>query len=81
MQICLTIDNADDKLLKALKSVIKLYPNAKLKTQKKQKLTINGYTPEFEASILKEAEHMKKNPHLYKSYSSIDEMFKDLESE
>lgn len=76
MQISLTIDNADEKLLKVLKNAIKPYPNAKLKT--KQKLTENGYTPEFEASILKEAEHMRKNPHLYKSYSSVKEMFRDI---
>ncbi|MBT0755746.1 hypothetical protein KJQ83_00710 [Campylobacter upsaliensis] len=39
MQISLVIENADEKLLKALKSVIALYPNAKLKSQKKQILT------------------------------------------
>lgn len=133
MQIHLTIDNADEKLLKALKGVINLYPNAKLKTQiptksktkessmqkalkelknkeyesfkdfksykeamaksikaeykllptktkdkKKTTLSENGYTKEFEESILREAKHIKENPHLYKAYKNVDIMFKDI---
>lgn len=78
MQISLVIENADEKLLKALKGVIALYPNAKLKSQKKQILTENGYSKEFEEKLLKEAKDMQENPHLYKAYDNTKEMFEDI---
>lgn len=78
MQISLVIENADEKLLKALKGVIVLYPNAKLKSQKKQILTENGYSKEFEEKLLKEAKDMQENPYLYKNYESVKKMFENI---
>ncbi|EDP6858251.1 hypothetical protein GWF38_06690 [Campylobacter upsaliensis] len=78
MQISLVIENADEKLLKALKGAIALYPNAKLKSQKKQILTENGYSKEFEEKLLKEAKDMQENPHLHKAYDNTKEMFEDI---
>ena len=42
--------------------------------------TINGFTPEFEAEILAESAHMRKNPNLYKKYTNVKELVKDLHS-
>lgn len=33
--------------------------------------------PEFEKKILKDLEDIKKNPHKYKAYSSVDDMLRD----
>ncbi|RDU65783.1 hypothetical protein CQA53_05680 [Helicobacter didelphidarum] len=77
MQVTLKISNADEKLIKALKGVINLYPQAKLKVEKEE-LTENGYTPEFEAEVLegiKEVEEQRKNGTL-KTYKSVEEAFR-----
>ncbi len=40
---------------------------------------IHYETPNEETiAAIKEVEEMKKNPHLYKSYNDVDEMFKDI---
>ena len=38
------------------------------------------YNEETLAAI-REVQEMKKNPHLYKSYSSVEELFEDLDSD
>ncbi|ARE79786.1 hypothetical protein [Campylobacter helveticus] len=80
----ITIKNFDESFLpifeamaKSIQAEYKLL-STKTKTQKKQVLTENGYTPEFEAKMLKEAKDIKENPHLYKSYKNVDKMFKDI---
>ena len=40
-------------------------------------LQVNGYTPEYEARLLKEVKNMKKNG---KRYANLDEMWRDLNS-
>ena len=61
MNLVLELKNGDEKLLKALKSIVNLHPNAKLKIKKKENLTINGYTEEFEKSILEAMREVKKD--------------------
>lgn len=74
MNLTLQISNADENLLKALKSVINLYPQAKLKVKKEEEL----YTKEFIQSLKeceKEFEEQRKNGTL-KTYDSVEEAFK-----
>ena len=54
MEITLKIQNVDENLIKAIRSVINLHPQATLKVKKRKKLTLNGYTKEFEAKILQD---------------------------
>ena len=72
------IINADDNLIKAVRSVVNLYPQAKLKVKKEKDLTINGYTKEFEAEIIREMEEIDKlrQQGKLKTYASVDEAFK-----
>lgn len=94
MLLQLEITNADENLLKALKSVIKLYPNSKLKV-KKEKLTVNGFTPKLKASletpkyytletspaIKKIDEKLEKNPQLKEQLEKeLDEELKSYEN-
>lgn len=60
MEVTLRITNADDNLIKAVKSVVNLYPQSELKIKKEKKLTINGYTREFEIEIIQEAKEIDK---------------------
>ncbi len=42
----------------------------------------NEYTPNAETlEAIKEVEEMKKNPHLYKSYNSFNEILQELDNE
>ena len=78
MNLVLELKNGDEKLLKALKSIVNLHPKAKLKIKKKENLTINGYTKEFEESVLealREVEEEREKGTL-KTYSSVEEAFK-----
>ncbi|RDU62111.1 hypothetical protein CQA53_09515 [Helicobacter didelphidarum] len=79
MQVTLQISNADEKLIKALKSVISIHPQAKLKIEQ-EKLTENGYTPEFEAEILKEMKEHKKaiKKGIIKTYHSFEDYKKAM---
>ena len=78
MQITLQIANADDNLLKAIKSVINLHPHAKLKVTKSQDITANGYSKEFEAEILQDLEfiELQRKAGTLKTYNSVNEAFK-----
>ncbi len=78
MQIILHITNADDNLLKALKGVINLYPQAKVKVKKEQDITANGYTQEFEEEIFNDIKDIEKQRKLgtLKTYNSVEEAFK-----
>lgn len=69
MQITLQIANADDNLLKAIKSVINLHPHAKLKIKKSQEKPSNRLL-----EAIAEVEDMKQNPNFYKGYSSGKEV-------
>lgn len=78
MQLTLHITNADENLLKALKSVVHLHPQATLKVKKKEDITANGYTEEFEKEIvqdLRAIEEQRKNGTL-KLYNSVEEAFR-----
>lgn len=61
MNFILQISNGDENLLKILKSVISLHPQAKLRVKKEQKRTINGFTPEFEREILNELQETEES--------------------
>lgn len=70
----LIVENVNDDLAKAIKSIAKI-ANAKVKTQKPK--TKGGALRE----ALKEVEFMKANPHLYKSYTDMDSLAKALRDE
>lgn len=78
MQVTLHITNADENLLKALKSVVSLYPQAKLKIAKEQDITANGYTQDFEQEILQDLQDIAKQRKkgTLKTYESVEEAFK-----
>ncbi|TLD97397.1 hypothetical protein LS71_001200 [Helicobacter jaachi] len=65
MVLQLEITNADENLLKALKGVVRLYPQSKLKVKRQnskgQKLTVNGFTEEFEMELLRELEETRRD--------------------
>ena len=64
MNLVLELKNGDEKLLKVLKNIVSLYHNAKLRVKKKEEkknLTINGYTKEFEESVVEELRELKKD--------------------
>ncbi len=66
MTVKLTIENANEDLIKAIKSIVKV-ANAEIKI-----------TKEKIPAWLKEAKDMEKNPHKYKTYKNVDEMFEDI---
>lgn len=59
MKATLHITNADENLLKAIKSVVNLYPQSKLRIKKNEEITQNGYTKAFESNLLKELKQTK----------------------
>lgn len=71
----ITITNADKSLLSMLKAINEKlttpYEIVKEKEKKPSKRLLKA---------IKEVEEMQKNPHLYKSYSSIEEFKQALES-
>ena len=80
MNLVLELKNGDEKLLKALKSIVNLHPNAKLRVKKKKELTINGYTKEFEESVLealREVEEERRKGTL-KTYKNINDLRRAL---
>ncbi|MCH5322601.1 MAG: hypothetical protein J1E31_03350 [Helicobacter sp.] len=78
MNFILQISNADENLLKALKGVINLYPQAKLRVKRGEDITLNGYTKGFEKEILKDLKEIKKQRKngTLKTYDSVEEAFK-----
>jgi len=62
-----------------LSSAVKLFLNKVVMTKSIpfELRTVNGYTPEYEAMLLKEVKNMKKNG---KRYTNMDEMWRDLNS-
>lgn len=64
----ITIENADKDLVKIIKSIAKL-GKAKVKLSHKV-----AKTPTW----LKEAKDIVRNPHKYKAYESVDEMFEEI---
>lgn len=79
MQVTLHISNADENLLKALKGVVNLYPQAKLKIKKEQDATSNNYTKEFEGEILQDLQEIdrQRRAKTLKVYDSVKEAFKN----
>lgn len=72
MNITLEINNADEGLLRRLKEVINLYPQARLEVK-----TINGFNIDFEKEILQDLENIATQKKLgnLKTYSSVKEAF------
>ena len=68
-QMTITIENADKDLAKIIKSIAKLA---------KAKVSVRATKQDKTPSWLKEAKDMERNPHKYKSYKSVDEMFEDI---
>ena len=66
MTVKLTINNANKDLIKAIKSIVKV-ANAEIEI-----------TEEKMPAWFKEAKDMEKNPHKYKTYKNVDEMFEDI---
>jgi DNA-damage-inducible protein J len=62
-----------------LSSAVKLFLNKVVMTKSIpfELRTVNGYTPEYEARLLKEVKNMKKNG---KRYTNLDEMWRELNS-
>ena len=62
-----------------LSSAVKLFLNKVVMTKSIpfELRTVNGYTPEYEARLLKEVKNMKKNG---KRYANLDEMWRELNS-
>ncbi len=67
------------RLLKGVKSVseqgLKNEQGTKAKKDKNELVVKEGVKPK---KWLLEAKNMEKNPHKYKAYSSVDEMFRDI---
>lgn len=66
MTTTISLENPSIELLKAFKSMAKA-ANVKLKVRQNAK-----------PSWLKEAKDMSENPHKYKAYSDVGEMFADI---
>lgn len=66
MTVKLTIENANEDLIKAIKSIAKI-------SKSKVKIEENKIP-----TWLKEAKYMEKNPSKYKTYKSVDKMFEDI---
>ena len=64
----ITIENADKDLAKIIKSIAKLGKARVRVSDSKTKVP----------AWFKEAQDMQKNPHKYKSFKSVDEMFEDI---
>ena len=62
MQIALNIKNANPAIFKALSAFLKTQPSLDYELTKK---TINGYSPKFEAEILKDLDGVE--PQTFKS--------------
>ena len=78
MNLVLELKNGDEKLLKALKSIVNLHPKAKLRIKKKKEKEEDIYTKEFIQSLEemeREFEEDLKNGTL-KTYNSVEEAFK-----
>lgn len=67
MIVKLTIENANEDLIKAIKSIAKI-------SKSKVKIEEEDEIPNW----LKEAKYMEKNPSKYKTYKSVDKMFEDI---
>lgn len=76
MIVTLQIDNADSALLDAIKHVVKLSPTSKLSIKKYDDFDIPNKKT-VKAMIQGEKELLRKKR---KTYSSVDELFKDLDS-
>lgn len=72
----LIIENADSKILKVIESLKALKPELEIRHKKKRKKPSKKLL-----EALKESEEMEKNPHLYPSYSTMQELRAALESE
>lgn len=66
-----------DKIGLDMSSAIKLFLRGTVRNNgiPKELLTLNGYSPEFEKTLIEETEEALKNG---KRYSDVNEMFKDL---
>lgn len=78
MQVTLRIKNANENLLKDLKNIVSLYPQATLQVTKEQDITDNGYTHEFEQEILQDLQNInnQRKKGILKTYKSVEEAFK-----
>ena len=64
------LENADNRVLNAVKSVLKLNPQVKFKIKREKE-------PSDELlKAIAELKDMKKNPHLYKGYANAKDMIK-----
>ena len=64
------LENADNAILNAVKSVLKLNPQVKFKIKREKE-------PSDELlKAIAELKDMKKNPHLYKGYTNAKDMIK-----
>ena len=76
MNLVLELKNGDEKLLKALKSIVNLHPKAKLRIKKKKEKEEDIYTKEFIQSLEemeREFEEDLKNGTL-KTYKNINDL-------
>ena len=76
MNLVLELKNVDEKLLKVLKNIVSLYPNAKLRVKKKEEKEEDIYTKEFIQSLEemeREFEEDLKNGTL-KTYKNINDL-------
>ena len=66
----ITLENVDNAVLDAIKSVIKLNPQVKCKINKSKE------TNDELLEAMAELKEMKANPHLYKGYTNAKDMIK-----
>ena len=73
----LIIENVNDDLAKAIRAMAKPF-KAEVKT--KRKLTIKGFTPEFEKQLVREVKETQEADAKgeMKTYDSIEEMHRDI---
>ena len=80
----LTIENADSQTLKVIESLQGLNKDLVITTQNECEICkAHDYTPKMTKAMkkaLKESKDITKNPHKYKSYTSIEALRKALES-
>lgn len=72
MNLTLQISNADENLLKALKSVINLHPQAKLKVKRKY---------EYDDEPTEETREALMNPESLPQYTSHEQLIQELQAE
>lgn len=79
MVVNLRLENASEDFLKAIKIMAKAL-NVSVRVKKER--TLNGYTKEFEASLLKDLKELEKERKkgTLKSFDSVKEMRKALEN-